>query len=209
LFDSVGAELQAGDFELYVRQVGSAAGPVPLRVEPGSPAGVIIGAPLLAMGPGAIRFAAARTLRLCATNLDAILCVPPEEAAALLVGIIRQFVPDYLHPGVRDVLVEPEAARAARLIPRKIKPAVSAFAIESAGPFDVAALHAAVRDGANAAGLLASADLPAALSVVLATSGMRNPTLSLSPIAAHPEALSLLRFAVSDAYDDLAAAMEG
>jgi hypothetical protein len=66
-----------------------------------------------------------------------------------------------------------------------------------------------VRDGANAAGLLASADLPAALSVVLSASGMRNPTLSLSPIAAHPEALALLRFAVSDAYDDLAAAMEG
>jgi len=208
LFESVGAELAAGDFDLYVRQVGSAAGPVPLRVEPGSPAAVIIGAPLVAMGPGAIRFAAARTLRLCATNLDALLSVPPEEAAAVVVGIILQFVPDYMHPGVREVLVEPEAARAARLIPRKIKPAVSAFAIESAGPFDVAALHAAVRDGANAAGLLASADLPAALSVVLAASGMRNPTLSLSPIAAHPEALALLRFAVSDAYDDLAAAMD-
>jgi tetratricopeptide (TPR) repeat protein len=208
LFESVGAELGAGDFELYVRQVSSAASPVPLRVEPGSPAAVIIGAPLVGMGPGAVRFAAARTLRLCATNLDAILSAPPEEAAALVVGIIRQFVPDYLHPGVRDVLVEPEAARAARLIPRKIKPAVSAFAIESAGPFDVAGLHAAVRDGANAAGLLASADLPAALSVVLAASGMRNPMLSLSPIAAHPEALALLRFAVSDAYDDLAAAMD-
>ena len=101
-----------------------------------------------------------------------------------------------------------EAARAARAIPRKIKPTLSAFAIESAGPFDVAALHAAVRDGANAAGLLASADLPAALSVVLASSGLRNPTLSLSPIAAHPEALALLRFAVSDAYDELAAAMD-
>jgi hypothetical protein len=209
LFDSVGAELAAGDFELYVRQVGAAAGPVPLRVEPGSPAAVIVGAPLVGMGPGALRFAAARTLRLAATNLDALLAVPPEEAAALLVAIIRQFVPDFLHPGVRDALVEPEAARAARLIPRKIKPAVSAFAIESAGPFDVGALHAAVRDGANAAGLLASADLPAALSVVLAASGTRNPTLTLSPIAAHPEALALLRFAVSDAYDDLAAAMEG
>ena len=208
LFESVGAELAAGDFDLYVRQVGSTAGPVPLRAEPGSPAAIIIGAPLTAMGQGALRFVAARSLRLVATNLDALLAVPPEEAAALLVGIIRQFVPDFLHPGVRDALVEPEAARAARLIPRKIKPAVSAFAIESAGPFDVAALHAAVRDGANAAGLLASADLPAALAVVLATSGVREPALTLSPIAAHPEALALLRFAVSDAYDDLAAAME-
>ena len=86
---------------------------------------------------------------------------------------------------------------------------MSAFAIESAGPFDVAALHAAVRDGANAAGLLASADLPAALSVVLATSGTRDQALALSTIAAHAEALALLRFAVSDAYDELAGALEG
>jgi hypothetical protein len=45
--------------------------------------------------------------------------------------------------------------------------------------------------------------------VVLATAGIRDPVPSLAPIAANPEALALLRFAVSDAYDDLAAAMEG
>jgi hypothetical protein len=160
------------------------------------------------MGAGAVRFAAARTLRLAATHLDIILAVPPEEAAAIVIGIVRQFVPDFLHPAVRDALVEVEAGRAARLIPRKLKPTLAPFAIETAGAFDVAGVHAAVRDGANAAGLLACADLPAALSVVLAVSGMREQPLTLSRITAHPEALALLRFAVSDAYDDLAAAME-
>ena len=126
----------------------------------------------------------------------------------MLVGIIRQFVPEFIHPAVRDALVDMEAARAARAIPRKIRPTLANFAIESAGPFDVGALHAAVRDGANAAGLLASADLPAALAVILATAGIRDQPLALSPIAAHPEALAMLRFAVSDAYDELAAAME-
>jgi hypothetical protein len=181
---------------------------VPLRVEPGGPAAVIIGAPIVRLGPAAVRFAAARTLRLAGTHLDAILTVPPEEAAALLVAIIRQFVPDYLHPGVRDALVEADAARVARLLPRKVKPQAQGFAIESAGPFDIAALHAAVRDGANATGLLASGDLPAALAVILATAGIRDQALTLSPIVAHPEALALLRFAVSDAYDELAAALE-
>jgi hypothetical protein len=38
---------------------------------------------------------------------------------------------------------------------------------------------------------------------------MREQPLTLSPIVANPEALALLRFAVSDAYDELAAAMEG
>jgi tetratricopeptide (TPR) repeat protein len=209
VFDSVGVELAAGDFDLFVKTPAAAAGPVALRAEPGSPAAIIIGAPIVALGAGAIRFAAARTLRLVATQLDAILAVPPEEAGAMLVGIIRQFVPEFLHPGVRDALVDADSARAARLIPRKVKPAAAPFAIESAGTFDIAALHAAVRDGANAAGLLASADLPAALSVILAASGMRAQPLTLSPIVAHPEALALLRFAVSDAYDELAAAMEG
>lgn len=208
VFDGVGAELAAGDFELYLKPA-AAAGPVALRAEPGAPAAIIVGAPIVALGAGAIRFAAARTLRLAGTHLDHILAASPEEAAALVVGVVRQFVPDFIHPAVRDALVDVEAARAARLIPRKIKPTLAPFAIESAGAFDVEALHAAVRDGANAAGLLACADLPAALSVVLAASGMRERPLSLSPIVAHPEALALLRFAVSDAYDDLAAALEG
>ena len=84
--------------------------------------------------------------------------------------------------------------------------------MECAGTFDLAALHAAVRDGANAAGLLAADDLPAALAVVLAASAGLAPTadrpLTLSPVVAHPEALALLRFAVSDDYDELAQAME-
>ena len=208
LFDSVGVELAAGDFDLFIKQ-GHATGPVPLRAEPGAPAGIIVGAPIVALGAGATRFAAARTLRLAATHLDLILAVPPEEAAALVVGIVRQFVPEFLHPAVRAALVDLEAGRAARLIPRKLKPTLAPFAIETAGAFDVEALHAAVRDGANAAGLLASADLPAGLSVVLAASGVREQPLTTARIVASPEALALLRFAVSDAYDELAAAMEG
>lgn len=213
LFDAMAATVGAGDFDLYIKAPAGRAAPVPVRVEPGSPAAVIIGAPIVDFGPAALRFAAARTLRLVATNLDLLLAVPPEEGAALVVGIIRQFVPDYQHPDVRDVLVEPEAARAARLMPRRLRSQVMPFAIESAGRFDPAALHAAVRDGANAVGLLACGDLPAALTVVLATAGLRasatsDASLALSPIVAHPEALALLRFAVSDDYDDLALAME-
>jgi hypothetical protein len=208
VFDSVGTELAAGDFDLYIKQA-PGTGPVPLRTEPGAPAGIIVGAPIVALGAGAIRFAAARTLRLAATHLDMLLAVSPEEAAAVVVGIVRQFVPDFRHPALRDALVDAEAARAARLVPRKLKPTLAPFAIETAGAFDVAAVHAAVRDGANATGLLACADLPAALSVILTAAGTRGQRLALSPIVAHPEALALLRFAVSDAYDELATAMEG
>ena len=181
-----------------------------MRVEPGSPAGDHHRR--ADRRAWARRQFGSRRPGPCAwprTHLDALLAVPPEEAAALLVGIIRQFVPDYLHPGVREALAEAEMARAgAAAAPQASKPLVRRSPSESAGPFDIAALHAAVRDGANATGLLASGDIPAALSVVLAASGMRDQPLTLSPIVAHPEALALLRFAVSDAYDELAAALD-
>ena len=57
------------------RRVAASAGPIPLRAEPGSPPAIIIGAPIEELGPAALRFAAARALRLTSTNLDAILAV--------------------------------------------------------------------------------------------------------------------------------------
>jgi cellulose synthase operon protein C len=213
-FEAVAGELGVGDFDLYVRTPAAVSGPIPLRAEPGNPPAIIVGAPLCEQGPAALRFVAARALRLTATHLDTLLALPVEEAGALLVAIIRQSVPDYRHAEVRDALVDVEAARLERLIPRKVKPQVLPFAVESAGTFDLAALYGAVRDGANATGLLAAADLPAALRVVLALSGsVTSPAaaesgLTLPAILASPEALTLLRFALSDRYDDLARALE-
>ncbi len=211
IFEAVAADLGAGDFDLFLKPTARGATSVPVRAEPGTPPAVVVGTTIVDLGAGAIRFAAGRTLRLVATNLDVLLAVPAEEAGALLTGVIRQIVPEYQHPAVRDGLADVETARAARLVPKKLKQQILPFAMESAGTFDLAALHAAVRDGANAAGLLASDDLPASLAVVLASAGMA-PTaerpLTLSPVVAHPEALALLRFAVSDDYDELAQAME-
>ncbi len=77
-------------------------------------------------GWGRRRCASRRRAR-CACRRRTWTCcwpVPPEEAGALLVGIIRQFVPDYQHEAVRDALVDAETARArAAAIPRKLKPA--------------------------------------------------------------------------------------
>jgi tetratricopeptide (TPR) repeat protein len=206
LFDAVAAELGVPDFELYVK-ASESAGPVSLRAEPTSPPTIIIGARIEKLGPGAVRFAAARLLRLASTNLDAILAGSPEEAGALLVGIIRQFVPDYEHKEIRNSLIDLEMARAERAIPRKLKPQVMPFAVESAGPFDPGALHAATRDAANAVGLLGAGDLPAALSVILGTTS-GGSGLTLEAIFASAEAMALLQFAVSDEFDELARELE-
>ena len=209
-FDAVAAELGVGSFDLYVRQAAAASGPILLRAEPGDPPAIVVGDALEGLGPAALRFAAGRMLRLSATHLDLLLAIPAEEAGALLVGIIRQFVPDYQHAAVREALAAAETARLDRLLPRKLKQAAMPYAVESAGPFDLAALLAAARDGANASGLLACADLPAALSVVLELSPSlvpRDGGLTLEAVAVNPEAVALLRFAVSDTYDDLAQAL--
>ena len=136
-FDVVAAELGVGSFDLYVRQAAAASGPILLRAEPGDPPAIVVGDALEALGPAALRFAAGRTLRLSATHLDLLLAVPAEEAGALLVGIIRQFVPDYQHAAVRDGLAAAETARLDRLLPRKLKQAAMPYAVESAGPFDL------------------------------------------------------------------------
>jgi len=57
-------------------------------------------------------------------------------------------------------------------------------------------------------GLLAAADLPAALSVILELSGTGRAGLTLEAVGANPEAMALLQFAVSDEFDELARELE-
>jgi hypothetical protein len=208
VFEGVAAELGVADVDVFLRSPSSGVGGPEtsgVRVEPGERPAILLAAELPALGGRALRFAAARALRLVATHLDLLLAVPPAEAGALLGGVIRQFVPDFRHAGVRDELLDREAERVAKVLPRKLKPEVMPFAVESAGAFDLEALHAAVRDGANAVGLLACGDLPAALAALVAGSGRTLAPADLSP---HAEAVALLRFALSDDYDELAQAME-
>jgi hypothetical protein len=199
--DALAAELGVREVDVYVHGGrGDPAGAI--RVEPGDPSAIILGWPIQDLGARAARFASGRALRLVATHLDLVLAATPLEAGALLGGVIRQFVPEYRHPEIKDEDLESETARIGKLLSRKVRQEVMPFAIESAGEFDLSALHAAVRDGANGTGLLACGDLPAALAVLL------RQSLTVHAIGSQPEALALLRFALSDDYDDMARASE-
>jgi hypothetical protein len=206
IVDAIAAEMGLKDVDVYVKPARAASEPSWLVVEPGEPPTLILGASILTLGPHAIRFAAARGLRLAATHLDLVLRDTPPQTGALIGGIVRQFVTDYRHPDVPADMMNAGSTTVAKVLSRRVRQEVMPFAMESAGALDLGALHEAVRDGADQVGLLASGHLPSALAVVLAAGGR---PLTLANIAANPEAMALLDFALSDGYDEICRELEG
>ncbi|MES1164644.1 MAG: hypothetical protein ABUR63_02710, partial [Verrucomicrobiota bacterium] len=210
VLDAVAGDLAAGPFDVYVVPARSPSGRTPLVVEPGRPTTILMGAPLVKLGPHAVRFAAARVLRLASTHLDIAVAGDSADLGAWLGGVVRQFVADYRHPDVSADAIAARAARVAKLLPRKLRGEVMPFAMESSGPLDLAALHAGILDGVNRVGLIASGSLTASLRVLLAIAdnGAGTAPLSAEAIGRYPEALALATFALSDEHDDLIRSLE-
>jgi len=202
VFDRVAGELGAGPFELYVvpsRPSSPGARPA-LVALPGKPPAIVVGGALLQAGPAAIRFVAGRTLRLTSSSLDLALAGSEAELATWLTGVIRQFVPTYERPDVTPEQAAAATARMARQLPKKSRPELLPFALESSGELNVAALAAGIREAADRVGLLASGSLAASLGVIFAVAGERPSAEALRDFA---EARALLEFALSDEHDDL------
>jgi tetratricopeptide (TPR) repeat protein len=213
IFERVGAELAAGAFDLYVTRPRNHSGRATLAVDPGKTPGIFVDGSLTKMGAPAVRFVAGRTLRLVSTHLDGPLASDRVDLGAWLGGVIRQFLPDYVHPDVPPDAMSERAARVAKLMPRKLRNEIMPFAMESSGYLDLGALQTGIRDGANRVGLLAAGGLAAGLRVVLSLAeagAAATDPLDLSPAALSrsAEAEALLVFALSDEYDDLVKALE-
>ncbi|HET6147344.1 MAG TPA: tetratricopeptide repeat protein [Polyangia bacterium] len=205
IIDPLAVEVGLKEIDVYVKPARVAAEPAWLAVEPGDPPALVLGASILALGAAGVRFAGGRAVRLASTHLDIVLRGTLPQTGALIGGVVRQFVTDYRHPEVPPDVMDVGVATASRALSRRLRQEVMPFAIESAGPLDLAALHAAARDGANQVGLLASGSLPSSLAVILATAGR---SLTLAHVADSPEALALLDFALSDGYDELSRELE-
>jgi hypothetical protein len=207
IFDAVAADLGVGPFELYVAPSPSPSdtGASTLVALPGKPPVIVIGAAVVKLGPDAVRFSAARTLRLAAAYLDTAVVGTPVELAAWLLGVIRQFRPGYNRDDVPPDLAVSATARMAKLVPKKSKHELTPFALEASGELDVKALWTGIRDGANRVGLLAAGRLEAALNVIFLLSGQ---AIAPEALQTNPEARALLAFALSDEYDDLVRLLE-
>ena len=209
LFDGIAADLGVGAYDLYTPPPSaSSAAParsgVVLAALPARPPVLVISRAILEMGPGAIRFAGARVLRLAASHLDVALAGTESDLAAWLLGVVRQFVPTYRRDDVTPDAATAATARMARLIPRKLRADLLPFALESSGAIDAGALALGIRDGANRVGLLAQGHLDVGLRVVL---GLAGRTPSAESLREHAEARALVEFALSDEHDELVRAL--
>src|SRR5262249_44489747 len=137
-------------------------------IETSDPVSIIIGDKLLA---GAhekeVRFLLARQLKMLQARLAVAMRLSADELGALVAGLVRQFVPEFMPVGIDAGQVASEAARVARIVPRKLHQDLMPFALECAAPdLDLRALPIGLAHTANRAGLLASGSLGAAMSAL-------------------------------------------
>ncbi len=201
-FEAVAGDLGVREFDLYV----SDSDPRALAVEPADPPAIVIGASLAKQGRPALRFAAGWCLRLIETHFDLLLERSPMEAAALMAGVVRRFLPDYAYPDLEDGALAAADARVGRALGKGRRAELAPFANEIAGSFTPNGLFLDAQETAARAGLLACADLASALDLIAAAAG--RPSSGLADVLEIPVALRLVDFALSEDHEDLVQALD-
>jgi tetratricopeptide (TPR) repeat protein/plasmid stabilization system protein ParE len=199
-FDPLAVELAVRDFDAYVASRQSHA----LAVEPGDPPAFIVGAGIATKGPVALRFVAGYCLRLYQSHFAFILRDGPIEAAALIAGLVRQFLPDHRPPYLPEAALKIADARVAKALNRSLRNELSPLASQLAAGTSPEELFTAAHEVGARAGLIACGDLLAALDVLAAFAG--RPDASLPALMELPLVAHLIDFALSEEHDALLAA---
>ncbi|MSP62120.1 MAG: tetratricopeptide repeat protein [Myxococcales bacterium] len=182
------ADIGLRDFDLYV----SALVPTALTVELTDPISIIIGEKLVT---GAheqeVRFHLAGVMRMIRSQMAVPLHASPDELGVLVGGIVRQFVSDFVPAGFEEGPIAAEAARLAKVVPKKLHNEAMPFALECADPaLDLRALSHALTFTAQRAGLLAVGSIGPALA-------------ALRRRGDDAQVRELLRFAITDELAEL------
>jgi hypothetical protein len=199
----VALELGIGDFEVYVSQ----SKPGALSVELTNPVSVIVGASLIAGGPPELRFAAGRAMKLALSYMGVPASLSAEDLGVLLAAVIRQHDPTFAPRGANLNLgaVAEEAKSLARLIPKRKRDEIAAFATEISGlVFDREALWLGIQHTGNRAGLVTAGSVLAGASVLCKVRGHAN----LAAARGDAQIEELLRYSVSNEHCDVRAALE-
>lgn len=202
IIQEVANEMKLGELEVYV----SKEQPTVAVAEPTSPISVVIGEALLTPDrPLQLRFLAGRCLKLVATGLAVPARISPRDFGLLTAGLIRQFQPDFTVRGLDAAAIAEESAQQKRLVPANLQQELAPFAVGVAGtPFEPDKAHAALHEAGYRAGLLACGSARAAIAAALTMGGYRDIRSAAQDLAI----LHLLRFAISEDYTVMRAALE-
>jgi tetratricopeptide (TPR) repeat protein len=198
-FDPLAVQLGVRDFDVFV----TTRQPNAMAVEPGDPPTFVIGAGIAAKGLLAIRFAAAYCLRLYQTHFAFILRDGPIEAAALIAGLVRQFLPDHRPPYLPEAALKIADARVAKALNRGLRNELAPLANQLATGSSPEELFTAAHEVGARMGLIACGDLPTALDVLASFAG--RPDASLTALMELPLISHLIDFALSEDHDALLA----
>jgi len=187
-------EASLADLEIYVKAEVRASFSVP-----GSPPALVLSRAIAHLGAPGLRFVAARESYLLASGNAFLLADDPAQAGLFLAGLVRVFVPSFVHPSFPEELIEQRAEQLGRSLPKKKKSDLAPFGWEAAGPFDIQALRDGLRAVADVVGLLGCGHLPSALASIVAERA-QMPGASLGQV---PDARALVAFALSADLDDL------
>ena len=203
LVDAVAEELGVRDVDVYV----SKTQPRALGVEGTDTVSVIIGADVLGDAkPAQVWFAVGRAVKIGKMGLAIPARLGGADLGLFLAGLVRQFDPGFMPPGLTHAAIGEEQQRLARLIPKKLLAELQAYAaVFTGGRFDPEAWFGALVHTANRAGLVASGGALGGLTVLARAGGHADLRAALRD----PQVSELLKFAVSEEHCELRRLLAG
>ncbi len=197
LADEMGVE----DVDIFL----SKQNPLALAIEPTSPFSLILGTDLANPERLAeLRFFVGRSLKGAAASLSAPLQLGVDKFGVLLVGILRQFLPEFAPLMVDSDAADVEQQRLRRLIPNHLLQELQPYALGLAtSDFDNRVIWQALAGACNRAGLICAGDGNSAITGLMRLKGYGTLQKALKD----PEIASLARFACSDGHARLWGAM--
>ncbi len=195
------AEMGIEDVDIFLSKQTALA----LAIEPTNPFSLILGEELANPERLAeLRFFVGRSLKGAAASLSAPLQLGVDRFGVLLVGILRQFLPEFSPMMVDSDAAHTEQQRLRRLIPNHLLEELKPYALGLAtSDFDTRVIWQALAGACNRAGLVCAGDGNSAIAGLMRLKGYKTLQNALQD----PEIASLVRFACSDGHARLWAAM--
>lgn len=169
-----------------------------LSIAPGDPPAVFAGPDTVRrLGPSEQRFLVARAAARLRSRSALASRLDPRALGELMAAVVHPVAPDYEglgHPSAEQVKA------VARALPRKLKKIAEgpSRVIARSGTIDVAAWQASLAASADRVGLLLSADVPAALRIVLGECASARGAAEVGSALGHSRFSQLALFAISE-----------